>query len=154
QLASRLTACLVLVVLAARLGGAEPAAAPADALHYLYHIVLADRAIAANDLARAESLLEGCPPAQRRWEWYHLEGRCQARSLSLPKAGRCVALSPDGKQLAAGDDGIRLLDAVTGKELRHFTDDQVSRITQVVFRPDGKHVAGISHNAVGVWDVA
>jgi WD40 repeat protein len=144
---------VILFIVGSTLLGAEPATpASTEALLCLHHILLADREISANNLARAEELLDACPSVQRRWEWHYLKRQCQGSALSLRDAGRHVVFSPDGKQIAVGDKGVKLLDAATGNELRGFESDQIGRISRVAFRPDGKQVAALSHNAVAVWD--
>ena len=42
---------------------------------YLKHIALAQEAVAARQLARADELLERCEPGLRDWEWHHLQRR-------------------------------------------------------------------------------
>src|SRR5262249_30356679 len=54
-----------------------------------------------------------------------------------------VAFSPDGKTLATGDGGapmkIRFWDVATGKEVRRFEANSVTR--SIAFSPDGKLLA-------------
>ncbi|MBY0230802.1 MAG: hypothetical protein K2W96_16065 [Gemmataceae bacterium] len=68
---------------------------------------------------------------------------------------RAVALSPDGKILAtAGDDGIRLWDARTGKSLGVLGEDKPQQaIRSLAFSPDGKTLASGGFGVV-TWDVA
>jgi RNA polymerase sigma factor (sigma-70 family) len=53
----------------------------------------------------------------------------------------CVALSPDGKVVAAGAKDFRLWDAATGKELHHSLPSCLGEIWGADFSPDGKWVA-------------
>jgi RNA polymerase sigma factor (sigma-70 family) len=67
----------------------------------------------------------------------------------------CAALSPDGRQLAAGDwQGIHLLDSGTGKEVRRLQGHKRQSWT-VAYFPDGKTLASIAHldRSVRLWDV-
>jgi RNA polymerase sigma factor (sigma-70 family) len=68
-------------------------------------------------------------------------------------AVRAVVFSPDGKTLAsAGEDGvIRVWEAPTGKELRHF---DVGFQGHLAFSPDGKTLAAAARdNFVALWDL-
>jgi WD40 repeat protein len=75
----------------------------------------------------------------------------------LPDANaRCVALSPDGKVLAAGcDDGaVRLWDAETG-QAKGMLKEGSDWLTCVEFGSDGKTLAAAGYDGhVRVWDVA
>jgi RNA polymerase sigma factor (sigma-70 family) len=69
---------------------------------------------------------------------------------------RAVAFSPDGKRVAAADDGrINLRDAATGKlTLMPGRADHVG-VTAMTFSPDGKTLAtGGGDKFVRLWDVA
>jgi hypothetical protein len=69
-------------------------------------LAFAEREFSANNLQRAEALLDACPPGRRRWEWNYLKRLChvEQRAVKLGDAHvNCLALSPDGRILAAGD---------------------------------------------------
>jgi WD40 repeat protein len=71
---------------------------------------------------------------------------------------RCVAVSPDGKIVAAsvGDyDGlIRLWDFESGRELGRIQPTK-ARVHQIAFSPDGKLLAGTGpNNSLCLWEVA
>jgi WD40 repeat protein len=52
-----------------------------------------------------------------------------------------VALSPDGKTLAVGDSrGLRLLDVVTGKEVKSIDGPRAFSAQGLAFSPDGKEL--------------
>ena len=62
-----------------------------------------------------------------------------------------VAWSPDGKRIAAGsDDGVWVLDAVTGEEL--FSLECGRGVGLVAWSPDGSRIATASDGDVRVWD--
>ncbi|MBY0229541.1 MAG: hypothetical protein K2W96_09700 [Gemmataceae bacterium] len=61
-----------------------------------------------------------------------------------------AALSPDGKRLAVADpDGLRLLDAATGRETRRWRNHEG---VHPRFSPDGKRLAVVSGDEVVVLD--
>jgi WD40 repeat protein len=76
-----------------------------------------------------------------------------------------VALSPDGRLLATGDNGgrrsdwetptgvVRLWDAATGKELRQLKGHG-NQLASLAFAPGGKVLASADHNGLVIlWDV-
>ncbi|MBY0522247.1 MAG: WD40 repeat domain-containing protein [Gemmataceae bacterium] len=66
-----------------------------------------------------------------------------------------IAYAPDGRTIAAvGGDSIVLWDALTGKELRRF-GGQNGQLTEAVFSPNGKWIAGASNDGtVRLWEAA
>jgi RNA polymerase sigma factor (sigma-70 family) len=78
--------------------------------------------------------------------------------------GFAVALSPDGKTLAApsrprgaqGAEQIILWDAATGKEIRHMDGSPQAAWSRLAFSPDGKTLAAGEWDGgkVHVWDAA
>jgi WD40 repeat protein len=78
------------------------------------------------EVARAEELLDTCPPSNRSWEWFHLKRRCRRppaaihlQGVSTLNPNRTLFLSsPDGKHLLIqGDRTLTMWDLTAGKEL-------------------------------------
>jgi WD40 repeat protein len=65
-----------------------------------------------------------------------------------------LALSPDGKVIAAGsaNGDLRAWDMATGKEL--WRGKEPSYLNSLAFSPDGKTLASVSPFKVGLWEVA
>ena len=62
-----------------------------------------------------------------------------------------LAWSPDGRRIAAGSDGgVRVWDAVTGKELLSL--ERGHWVDLVAWSPDGSRIAAGSDDGVRVWD--
>jgi WD40 repeat protein len=68
-----------------------------------------------------------------------------------------VAFSPDGKWIVSAGEGIKLLDARSGREVRTFNQSQCFLYSSVAFSPDGQRVLSgcdeKSDNLV-LWDVS
>jgi WD40 repeat protein len=65
-----------------------------------------------------------------------------------------LALSPDGKRLAIAEDGTYVYDAITGKQLLHYTGHgEGVRNSGIAFSPDGKWIASSGNDStIKVWD--
>jgi WD40 repeat protein/serine/threonine protein kinase len=124
---------------------------------YYQTIALAEREHTTGNVGRAEQLLdEQCPEDLRGWEWLYLK-RLRYGHRSPLHHGSCIfnlALSPDGRLLAAGgDNGILKLWDTQSWEERTFQAHEVG--FRVAFGPGGRHLAtGSKAGTVQIWDVA
>lgn len=129
---------------------------------YYQTIALAAPEIRANDVRRADSLLDRCPTELRRWEWFALKHLCHAEltSVALGIEPAAIAFSPDDKILATaggalGEPGtVTIRDAVDGHELTSFRG-HADTINGLAFDPSGKRLATAGRDGmVGIWDTS
>jgi WD40 repeat protein len=69
---------------------------------------------------------------------------------------RSIALSPDGRLVASGDDDgtLHLRDPGTGRELAHWQAHSAAGITALAFHPDGQTlISGASDGTLKLWDL-
>jgi WD40 repeat protein len=97
--------------------------------------------------------------------WYQ-EGRRPMRDLGGAFKGMhlcAAAYSPDGKLLALGRGGevngmsgkVFLVDPATGKKVRELAPGHQDGLTDLVFHPDGKHLASSGRDTtVRIWNSA
>ncbi len=125
---------------------------------YLHSINLAHHEWLANNVVRAEELLQACPPELRQWEWRYLKGLGQRGFVTLrghAGAVTAVAFDPTGNRLASAsvDTTICIWNTDTGRVL-HTLRGHSSEIDAVAFSPDGKRLASASWDkTVKVWDI-
>ncbi len=137
---------------------ATAALAEAQSRLYFNRIALAERALAVNNVARAEELLDECPPELRQWEWHYLKRRCHADPTAL--AGHVgsaisVAFSPDGRHLATGGDDrtICIWDLQRGRTVS-ILRGHTAPVCALAYSPDGRLLASAGEDALArVWDV-
>jgi len=128
---------------------------------YFRRIALARAEWRDGNVGRVEPLLEGCPKAMRQWEWHYLKRLCHQDILTLRRDSfglTCVAFSPDGKWIAAGEGVSRspaevaIWDAETGEIIRTLVGHTLP-LTSVAFSPDGRRlVSGSEDCTVRIWD--
>jgi WD40 repeat protein/serine/threonine protein kinase len=123
---------------------------------YYQHIALADREWSANNLGRAEQLLDECPAELRGWEWHYLKRLRlgNIRPLRHTAIVLCAAFHPDGRWVASGtqDGKVTVWDAATSQDVFAFPAHE-DVVTSVAFSPDGRFLATTSlDHTVKVWE--
>jgi eukaryotic-like serine/threonine-protein kinase len=125
---------------------------------YFSQIALADREWRANNVVRAEEILDSCPERLRHWEWYYLKRLCHAQRLSMSAKPRALGFSsprlqysPEGTRIAYGGPytPTTIWDAHTG----HLILTLEGSNGWPSFSPDGTRiVAGDKAGSVAIWD--
>jgi WD40 repeat protein/serine/threonine protein kinase len=142
---------------------------------YYSRIALADREWYANNVARAEHLLDQCVPSDgqpdhRGWEWYYLKRLCHSEFKSIQAHSDAIfglAFSPNGKYLAsaAGKPGyhhdprtvrgeLMLWNAETFEKIGDF-DGHKGAVHGVTFDSASLRLASVSaDNTARIWDAS
>jgi WD40 repeat protein len=90
--------------------------------------------------------------------WDVKDGKEMKRLTGFAGVPRCLAFSPDGKQVLSGQAGpgdnlVRLWDVGTGKELRSFKG-HTGDVTAVAFLPDGARALSASTDGtLRLWEL-
>jgi WD40 repeat protein/class 3 adenylate cyclase len=136
---------------------------------YVAQMNLGQEAVDSGNLARAAAMVEAQRPAPGRddlrgWEWRYLWRRCRADDLLTLAADGVMALSPDGRRLAAAGFGPELtiwtLDSggrpasATPIRIRLPGGDSLG-VEGITFTPDGRVLAAVGFsNVLWLWDAA
>lgn len=123
---------------------------------YLARIAWAEREYQGNDVARAEQILDECPPELRNWEWQHLKRLCHAEIASVASSsGAAITIPGPGGAglLTLGSDGILRSWGSKGEALeRNFPP--LKGATSVAIKGDGQVLlAGFADGAVRTWQL-
>jgi WD40 repeat protein len=92
-------------------------------------------------------------PDRRGFEWFYLWKLCHGEARALAGRG-CVAVSADGRRLAAGGPGytVKIWELEAGRGL-HTMSGHTADVTAVAFAADGKRLASSSRDGtVRLWD--
>ncbi len=116
---------------------------------YLARIGLLRIALNEGNLTRARQLLDATRPRDggqdcRRVEWYYYEGVLHAdlRTFQLPCAVAALAVSPDGRRVAAaGASKVVVWEVPSGHELFSFEIANFDTAYSLAFSPDGTRLA-------------
>ena len=127
---------------------------------YLTKIALADREIAANNLVRADQVLDECPVDQRGWEWDFLKrarhGNVRTASIGSVAGLNDLAYSPDGRQIATAGPAASIVirDAAT-LAIVGTLSGHTKVVDWMAFGADGGRLASWSQDCtVRIWDTA
>jgi WD40 repeat protein/tetratricopeptide (TPR) repeat protein len=110
-----------------------------------------------NEVARADQLLQGCPPELRGWEWRCVFHLCHSElGVFEGHTGpvTSVCFSPDNARLASSseDQTVKVWDLQRGQEALSLKG-HTSPVSSVHFSPDGSRLASASRDGtVKVWD--
>jgi WD40 repeat protein len=126
---------------------------------YARTVDLAHREYQANNIGRAQELLDSCRADLRNWEWRYVDRLMNGNLMTLRHEYRveAVAVNADGSRVATGDAKgvVRLWDASTGQRVQDCKGHGETSVESVVFNRDGTLILTASMDETArVWDTA
>jgi WD40 repeat protein/serine/threonine protein kinase len=143
----------------------EAALARVEQNLYFNHIALAEREWFANDLEKADQLLEECPPALRQWEWRYLKRLCHSESIRINPGidVQTLAFSPDGQFLAlphlspseSSPEGLYTVSLFNSRNAQKTLSLRETRawISALAYSSDGKTLAVASGSGAQPYQI-
>jgi eukaryotic-like serine/threonine-protein kinase len=131
-------------------------------VEYARSVDLAHREYLANNIGRAQELLDACRGDLRGWEWRYVDRLMNGNLRTLRHESRvtAVAANADGSRVVTGEtnSAVRLWDSVTGQQVQNFkghTGGNGYAVETVVFNRDGTLILTASMDETArVWDAA
>lgn len=135
---------------------AETAADDLEINLYFRNVALAEREWSANNMARADQLLDACPLRRRGWEWHYVR---HLRLNNLPplhghkSVVSSVSVSPDSTRIASAslDKTVTIWDVRSGRPLQTFAE-HTEQVRVVIFIDDERVVSGSMDGTIKVWN--
>ncbi len=133
----------------------EKARRDAEISLYFSRIAQAQNELAAQNISRAEEVLDECPEKFRGWEWNYLKRMrfgAQMKLLGHKNSIWGVSFSHDNKRLvtASWDATARVWDVATGKQIHELK--HTNYVWAARFSPDGKFIATAGNSGVKIWN--
>lgn len=129
---------------------------------YISQVTAAAGAWRGGNVGEMETLLLACDQKHRSWEWYYLRrlSRQELVRISAEKAfSYCLAVSPDGRHVAACDQVVKIWETATGREVVQTSALPFDYIVyDITFSPDAKQVIAFCrlkdqpNQEVLIWD--
>jgi WD40 repeat protein len=118
--------------------------------------VSADGKFIFSSAAKQSAQSESPDPKQSATLWNRADGRA-VWTTTVDGQANCAAVSPNANRIAiGGGDGVRILDAASGKLLRFLEEADKYGISSLAFSPDGRSLIegnGDWEDNASIWDV-
>ena len=129
-----------------------------EAEDYFHRIGRAALLWEGGDLAAMEPLLDGCPEAQRHWEWHYLHRLCHPQQTRWQLPGTLVAhyrqFNTSGTRLAVTDEQGRLSlwETASGCQVAVWPDS-IAPVYVSAFTPDDQFLVLSDFQTLSLWEV-